>query len=171
MTSFCNSTAEAISKVKGEQLTQRFRDTFFPDDQALRPGSFLRMSNLAGVLKAGLLNFYEGNFSQEMVDEVNDTHTINGPSFHGQSYRVKFTFCLGLATSIFQMSVMKQHVLCFHTKVQADGGVLSRDDISSYSVHAEQPAEGLFNGKKLNFVQQQCACILDTFTFIVLLLS
>lgn len=45
------------------------------------------------------------------------------------------------------MSAMKQHVLCFHTKVRADGGVLSRDDISSYSVHAEQPAEGLFNGK------------------------
>lgn len=72
---FCNSIAEAISKVKGEQLSQRFRDTFFPDDQALSAGSFLRMPNLAGVLDSGLLNFYEGNFSQEMVDEVNMTWT------------------------------------------------------------------------------------------------
>ncbi|XP_039972510.1 glutathione hydrolase 7-like isoform X5 [Xiphias gladius] len=38
--------------------------------QALRPGSFLRMPLLAGVLEAGLSNFYDGNFSQEIVDEV-----------------------------------------------------------------------------------------------------
>ncbi|XP_035858404.1 glutathione hydrolase 7-like [Sander lucioperca] len=62
--------AEAISKVKGEQLSQRFRDIFLPDGQALLPGSFLRMPSLAGVLEAGLSNFYTGNLSQEMEDEV-----------------------------------------------------------------------------------------------------
>nr|XP_019942009.1 PREDICTED: gamma-glutamyltransferase 7-like [Paralichthys olivaceus] len=62
--------AEAILKVKGEKLPQRFRDVFFPRGQALRPGSFLRMSNLAGALEADLSNCYNRNFSQEIVDEV-----------------------------------------------------------------------------------------------------
>ncbi|XP_037643517.1 glutathione hydrolase 7-like isoform X2 [Sebastes umbrosus] len=92
------SLAEAISKLKGEQLSQRFRDTFLPGGRALLPGSFLRMSSLAGVLEAGLSNFYEGNFSQEIEDEV-----------------------------------------------RANGGVLSRDDISNYSVQVEQPEEVLYN--------------------------
>ncbi|XP_078105708.1 glutathione hydrolase 7-like [Sander vitreus] len=90
--------AEAISKVKGEQLSQRFRDIFLPDGQALLPGSFLRMSSLAGVLEAGLSNFYNGNLSREMEDEV-----------------------------------------------RTNGGVLSRDDLSNYSVQVEQPVEGLYN--------------------------
>ncbi|XP_071350810.1 glutathione hydrolase 7-like isoform X8 [Trachinotus anak] len=63
-------SAEAISKVKGEQLPQRIREVFFPGGRALRPGSFLRTPTLAGVLEAGLSNFYDGNFSQEIVDEV-----------------------------------------------------------------------------------------------------
>ncbi|XP_051271044.1 glutathione hydrolase 7-like [Dicentrarchus labrax] len=92
------SLAEAVSKVKGEQLSQRFRDMFFPDGKALRPGSFLKMPSLAGVLEAGLSNFYDGNFSQEMEDEV-----------------------------------------------RVNGGVLTRDDISNYSVQVEQPLEGLYN--------------------------
>ncbi|XP_040890523.1 glutathione hydrolase 7-like [Toxotes jaculatrix] len=62
--------ADAISKVKGEQLPKRFRAMFFPGGRALRPGSFLRMPSLAGVLEAGVSNFYDGNFSQEIVDEV-----------------------------------------------------------------------------------------------------
>ncbi|XP_071350806.1 glutathione hydrolase 7-like isoform X4 [Trachinotus anak] len=64
------SLSEAISKVKGEQLPQRIREVFFPGGRALRPGSFLRTPTLAGVLEAGLSNFYDGNFSQEIVDEV-----------------------------------------------------------------------------------------------------
>ncbi|XP_023254819.1 glutathione hydrolase 7-like [Seriola lalandi dorsalis] len=92
------SLAEAISKVKGEQLPQRFREMFFPGGQALLPGSFLRTPTLAGVLQADLSNFYDGNFSQEIVDEV-----------------------------------------------QSNGGVLSREDISNYSVEVEQPLEGLYN--------------------------
>ncbi|KAG8007418.1 Glutathione hydrolase 7 [Nibea albiflora] len=96
------SLAEAVSKVKDEHLSQRFRDTFFPDGQALRPGSFLRMPSLAGVLEAGLSNFYDGIFTQEMVDEL-----------------------------------------------RVNGGVLTRGDISNYSVQVEQPVEGLYNGKAL----------------------
>ncbi len=81
MTHLCNFTAKAISKVKDEQLSQRFRDTFFPDGKALRPGSLLRLPGLAAVLEAGLWNFYDGNFSQEMEDEVTDTDTVNRASF------------------------------------------------------------------------------------------
>ncbi|KAK1900922.1 Glutathione hydrolase 7 [Dissostichus eleginoides] len=92
------SLAEAISKVKGQRVSQRFRDLFFPDGQALRPGSFLMISSLAGVLEAGLSNFYDGNVSKEIEDEV-----------------------------------------------RANGGVLSREDISAYSVQVEQPLEGLYN--------------------------
>ncbi|CAK6958369.1 glutathione hydrolase 7-like [Scomber scombrus] len=65
-----HSLAEAILKVKGKKVMQRFRTVFLPEGRALRPGSFLRMPGLAGVLEAGLLNFYNGNLSQEMEDEV-----------------------------------------------------------------------------------------------------
>ncbi|KAK9529471.1 hypothetical protein VZT92_013560 [Zoarces viviparus] len=92
------SLAEAILKVKGERLSHLFRDTFVPGGRALLPGSFLRSSSLAGVLEAGLSNFYDGNFSREMEDEV-----------------------------------------------RRNGGVLSSDDISNYSVQVEQPVEGLYN--------------------------
>ncbi|XP_063766706.1 glutathione hydrolase 7-like [Eleginops maclovinus] len=92
------SLAEAISKVKGERLSQRFRALFFPDGQALRPGSFLKMSSLSGVLEAGVSNFYDGNVSKELEDEV-----------------------------------------------RAYGGLLSRKDLSDYSVQEEQPLEGPYN--------------------------
>uniref|UniRef100_A0A3Q3NFE7 Glutathione hydrolase n=1 Tax=Mastacembelus armatus TaxID=205130 RepID=A0A3Q3NFE7_9TELE len=88
----------SLAKLKGEQLSQHFRGTFFPGGKPLRPGSFLRLPGLARVLEAGLSKFYDGNFSQEIVDEV-----------------------------------------------RMNGGVLSREDISNYSVKVEQPAEGLYN--------------------------
>lgn len=74
VTHLCHSAAEAILKVKSERLSQRFMDMFLPDGQALRAGSFVRMPGLAGVMEAGLWNFYEGNFSQELEDEVTDIH-------------------------------------------------------------------------------------------------
>ncbi|XP_051804647.1 glutathione hydrolase 7-like [Acanthochromis polyacanthus] len=89
-----DSLADAISKVESEQLSQRFRDIFIPEGRALRAGSFVRIPGLSGVLEAGLLNFYYGNLSQEIEDEV-----------------------------------------------RANGGVLSREDISNYSVEVEQPLE------------------------------
>uniref|UniRef100_A0A3Q1C5V5 Gamma-glutamyltransferase 7 n=1 Tax=Amphiprion ocellaris TaxID=80972 RepID=A0A3Q1C5V5_AMPOC len=84
-----SSIADAISKVEGEQLSQRFRDIFIPEGRALQAGSYVRIPGLAGVLEAGLSNFYYGNLSQEIEDEV-----------------------------------------------RANGGVLSRDDISNYSVES-----------------------------------
>uniref|UniRef100_A0A3B4Z1B8 Glutathione hydrolase n=1 Tax=Stegastes partitus TaxID=144197 RepID=A0A3B4Z1B8_9TELE len=81
------SHTDAISKVKGDQLSQRFKDTFIPDDRVLSPGSYVQIPGLAGVLEAGLMSFYHGNLSQEIEDEV-----------------------------------------------RANGGILSREDISSYIV-------------------------------------
>lgn len=77
VTHLFSSTAEAVSKVKGKKLSQRFRDMFFPGGRPLRSGSFLRMPGLAAVLEAGLANFYDGNFSQEIVDVVNGVHILN----------------------------------------------------------------------------------------------
>nr|XP_061779438.1 glutathione hydrolase 7-like isoform X1 [Nerophis lumbriciformis] len=91
------SLASAISNVKGDSLMDRFRATFFPDGRALRPGSFLRMPSVARVLQVDLSNFYSGNLSQEMEEEV-----------------------------------------------RAQGGVLSREDISNYIVEVGQPLEGLY---------------------------
>ncbi|XP_061916568.1 glutathione hydrolase 7-like isoform X1 [Entelurus aequoreus] len=91
------SLASAISNVKGDSLMGRFRATFFPDGRALRPGSFLRMPSVARLLQVGLSNFYSGNLSQEMEEEV-----------------------------------------------RAQGGVLSREDISNYIVDVGQPLEGLY---------------------------
>ncbi|XP_059184356.1 glutathione hydrolase 7-like isoform X2 [Centropristis striata] len=87
-----------VSFSLGEQLSQRFRDMFLPDGRALLPGSILRMSSLAAVLEAGLSDFYDGNISQEIEEEV-----------------------------------------------RTNGGVLSRKDISDYSVQVEQPVECLYN--------------------------
>lgn len=65
-----NSLAVAISQVRDEQLSQRFRDVFFPQGRALSPGSSIRMPTLAAVLQARLSNFYHGNISQEIQHEV-----------------------------------------------------------------------------------------------------
>uniref|UniRef100_A0A3B4GQ10 Glutathione hydrolase n=1 Tax=Pundamilia nyererei TaxID=303518 RepID=A0A3B4GQ10_9CICH len=89
-----HSLADAISKVSGEQQSQSFNNAFMPHGRPLSAGSYVRLPRLAGVLEAGLLNFYHGNLSQEIVDEV-----------------------------------------------QANGGVLSREDIGNYSVDVELPIE------------------------------
>ncbi|XP_061584303.1 glutathione hydrolase 7-like [Cololabis saira] len=64
------SLADAISKVKGERLQERFRNVFVPGGRALSPGSYVRMPGLAQVLQAGLHSFYHGELLQEMEDEV-----------------------------------------------------------------------------------------------------
>ncbi|XP_029990148.1 glutathione hydrolase 7-like [Sphaeramia orbicularis] len=64
------SLFEAILKVKGQQLSQHFRDLFLPDGKALQPGSVLRIPGLAEVLEADPSNFYNGNLSEEMEEEV-----------------------------------------------------------------------------------------------------
>ncbi|KAK5623377.1 hypothetical protein CRENBAI_015395 [Crenichthys baileyi] len=92
------SLATAISKLETEKIEGRFRDIFIPDGQALRLGSYLKMPDLADVLRAGLTNFYHGAISQEIEQEV-----------------------------------------------QANGGVLTREDIRNYSVEVQQPLEGQYN--------------------------
>uniref|UniRef100_A0A3Q2DXH1 Gamma-glutamyltransferase 7-like n=1 Tax=Cyprinodon variegatus TaxID=28743 RepID=A0A3Q2DXH1_CYPVA len=72
-------------------------DTFIPDGQALRFGSYIRRPDLAEVLETGVRYFYQGEIS------------------------------------------------VFHTKVQANGGVLNREDIRNYSVEVQQPLESQYN--------------------------
>nr|XP_004571956.1 glutathione hydrolase 7 [Maylandia zebra] len=96
-----HSLADAISKVSGEQQSQSFNNAFMPHGRPLSAGSYVRLPRLAGVLEAGLLNFYHGNLSQEIVDEV-----------------------------------------------QANGGVLSREDIGNYSVDVELPIDAQYNDKE-----------------------
>ncbi|XP_047439541.1 glutathione hydrolase 7-like [Mugil cephalus] len=83
-----HSLSDAISKVKGEQLSQRFRDMFIPGGRALGPGSYVRMPGLAGVLEAGLNHFYHGNVSQEIEDEVQENGGILSREDIG-NYRVE----------------------------------------------------------------------------------
>ncbi|KAL0978605.1 hypothetical protein UPYG_G00172810 [Umbra pygmaea] len=94
-----HSLAEAISKVKGQNMSLRFRDMFFPGGHVLLPGNLMKSPNLADVLEAGLSDFYSGNISQEIANEV-----------------------------------------------QANGGVLTKEDLSNYSAIIEQPMEGLYQG-------------------------
>lgn len=75
---FKSPTADAISKVSGEQQSQSFNNAFMPHGRPLSAGSYVRLPRLAGVLEAGLLNFYHGNLSQEIVDEVTDIHIQTG---------------------------------------------------------------------------------------------
>lgn len=75
---FKSPTADAISKVSGEQQSQSFNNAFMPHGRPLSAGSYVRLPRLAGVLEAGLLNFYHGNLSQEIVDEVTDINIQTG---------------------------------------------------------------------------------------------
>ncbi|MEQ2216299.1 hypothetical protein XENOCAPTIV_013955 [Xenoophorus captivus] len=73
-----HSLATAISKLETEKIEGRFRDIFIPDGQALRLGSYLKMPDLADVLRAGLRNFYRGAISQEIEQEV--MSVLEGPA-------------------------------------------------------------------------------------------
>ncbi|KAK6318987.1 hypothetical protein J4Q44_G00101980 [Coregonus suidteri] len=62
--------AEAITKVKGQNMSLRFRDMFLPGGHALSPGSLMKTPSLAAVLEAGVSEFYSGTLTQEMANEV-----------------------------------------------------------------------------------------------------
>ncbi|KAJ8257851.1 hypothetical protein GJAV_G00190420 [Gymnothorax javanicus] len=66
--------AEALSKVKDQNISENFRDLFFPDGQLPLSGLFTRRVDLAAILDAiavnGILDFYNGNLTQEMAAEV-----------------------------------------------------------------------------------------------------
>ncbi|XP_038152380.1 glutathione hydrolase 7-like [Cyprinodon tularosa] len=92
------SLASAISQLEADKIEGRIRDTFIPDGQALRFGSYIRRPDLAEVLETGVRYFYQGAISEEMEKEV-----------------------------------------------QANGGVLNREDIRNYSVEVQQPLESQYN--------------------------
>ncbi|XP_071227038.1 glutathione hydrolase 7-like isoform X6 [Salvelinus alpinus] len=68
--------AEAITKVKGQNMSLRFRDMFLPRGQALSPGSLMKTPSLAAVLEAGVSEFYSGTLTQEMASEVQENGGI-----------------------------------------------------------------------------------------------
>ncbi|XP_023854521.1 glutathione hydrolase 7-like isoform X4 [Salvelinus sp. IW2-2015] len=68
--------AEAITKVKGQNMSLRFRDMFLPRGHALSPGSLMKTPSLAAVLEAGVSEFYSGTLTQEMASEVQENGGI-----------------------------------------------------------------------------------------------
>uniref|UniRef100_A0A8C8J953 Glutathione hydrolase n=1 Tax=Oncorhynchus tshawytscha TaxID=74940 RepID=A0A8C8J953_ONCTS len=68
--------AYAITKVKGQKMSLRFRDMFLPRGHALSPGSLMKTPSLAAVLEAGVSEFYNGTLTQEMASEVQENGGI-----------------------------------------------------------------------------------------------
>ncbi|KAG5838379.1 hypothetical protein ANANG_G00223100 [Anguilla anguilla] len=66
--------AEALSKVKDQNISENFRDLFLPDGQPPLSGLFTRRLDLAAILDtiavSGISEFYNGNLTQEMAAEV-----------------------------------------------------------------------------------------------------
>uniref|UniRef100_A0A8D0L5S3 Glutathione hydrolase n=1 Tax=Sphenodon punctatus TaxID=8508 RepID=A0A8D0L5S3_SPHPU len=66
--------AKAISEVKDQNYSDKFRETFLPDGQPLLPGMFVRRPDLAAILDLlaleGVSAFYSGNLTQEIISEV-----------------------------------------------------------------------------------------------------
>ncbi|XP_063064418.1 glutathione hydrolase 7 [Engraulis encrasicolus] len=66
--------AEALTKVKEQNVSEAFQDLFFPDGQVPLPGLFTRRLDLAAILDKiaanGLSEFYNNNLTQEIVAEV-----------------------------------------------------------------------------------------------------
>ncbi|XP_063320434.1 glutathione hydrolase 7 [Pelmatolapia mariae] len=66
--------AEALAKVKSQNMSAAFRDLFLPKDQVPLTGQFTRRLDLAAVLDAvavkGISEFYSGNVAQKMASAV-----------------------------------------------------------------------------------------------------
>ncbi|XP_031421784.1 glutathione hydrolase 7 isoform X2 [Clupea harengus] len=66
--------AEALAKVKDQNISQAFRELFLPDGQVPLSGLFTRRLDLAAILYRiaidGISEFYNGNLTQEIVTEV-----------------------------------------------------------------------------------------------------
>ncbi|TDH10478.1 hypothetical protein EPR50_G00075470 [Perca flavescens] len=66
--------AEALAKVKDQNMSDAFRDLFLPNGQAPLSGMFTRRLDLAAILDAvavkGITEFYSGNLTQEMAAAV-----------------------------------------------------------------------------------------------------
>ncbi|KAM7404838.1 hypothetical protein PAMP_012149 [Pampus punctatissimus] len=66
--------ADALTNVKDQNISDAFRDLFFPNGQAPLSGLFSRRLDLAAILDAvaakGISEFYNGNLTQEMAAAV-----------------------------------------------------------------------------------------------------
>ncbi|XP_062871921.1 glutathione hydrolase 7 [Trichomycterus rosablanca] len=66
--------ADALSKIKDENVSQAFRDLFFPDGSPSLSGLFMTRQDLAAVLDRvaakGISGFYDGNLTQEMASAI-----------------------------------------------------------------------------------------------------
>ncbi|XP_056129808.1 glutathione hydrolase 7 [Lampris incognitus] len=69
--------AEALAKVKDQNMSGAFRDLFLPNGLPVLSGLFTRRLDLATILDAvaanGIAEFYSGNLSQEMAAAVRAT--------------------------------------------------------------------------------------------------
>lgn len=66
--------AEALAKVKDQNVSEAFQNLFLPNGQPPLSGQFTRRLDLAAILDAvavnGILEFYSGNLTQEMAAAV-----------------------------------------------------------------------------------------------------
>lgn len=66
--------ADALSHIKLENVSEAFRDLFFPDGRPPLPGLFMTRQDLAAILDRvaanGISEFYDGNLTQEMASTV-----------------------------------------------------------------------------------------------------
>ncbi|XP_034551647.1 glutathione hydrolase 7 isoform X2 [Notolabrus celidotus] len=66
--------AEALAKVKDQNMSEAFQDLFLPNGQAPLSGLFFRRLDLAAILDdvsvKGISEFYSGNLTQEMTAAV-----------------------------------------------------------------------------------------------------
>lgn len=76
--SICYFAAEALNKVKNQNVSDAFRDLFLPNGQAPLSGLFTRRLDLAAILDAvadkGISEFYTGDLAKEMVAAVRENY-------------------------------------------------------------------------------------------------
>uniref|UniRef100_A0AAY4CI42 Glutathione hydrolase n=1 Tax=Denticeps clupeoides TaxID=299321 RepID=A0AAY4CI42_9TELE len=75
--------AEALNKVKDQNISENFRALFLPDGQTPLSGLFMRRLDLASILDRiaadGISAFYSGNLTHEMAAEVSTYSTSPAP--------------------------------------------------------------------------------------------
>lgn len=68
--------AEAVSKMKEQNVSDSFREIFMPEGQRVLPGLLMRRLDLADILDSvgteGVAAFYSSNLTQEMVAEARE---------------------------------------------------------------------------------------------------
>ncbi|MGH0171313.1 UNVERIFIED_CONTAM: hypothetical protein FKN15_061264 [Acipenser sinensis] len=74
--------AEAVSKMKEQNVSDSFREIFMPEGQRVLPGLLMRRLDLADILDSvgteGVAAFYSSNLTQEMVAEASTARERGG---------------------------------------------------------------------------------------------